>query len=118
MQNINKLEISNKKEIIKKDILKGREHVTHYSEKIIPARKSNLIFDCNCKVKCNNLLSDNQKIQVFKNYNELDSHSKQYLLLRSLIIPVGKPDNKIQKFEYFIETKSEENAVTIALYKL
>ena len=45
-------------------------------------------------------------LMVFNDYNGLDSHSKQYLFLKSLVIPVGKPENKIQKFEYFIETKS------------
>jgi len=90
--------------------LKGRQHFAHRSGKVIPSRKQTLIFDCFCEIKCSNLLNENQKIEVFKRYNDLQSHKEQYLYLKSLVIPVDN-NNKIKKFEYFIEAKSEENSV-------
>jgi hypothetical protein len=44
---------------------------------LILEKKQTLNFDCFCKTKCSNLLTEYQKIQVFNRYNALNSHSEQ-----------------------------------------
>jgi hypothetical protein len=111
---MNKSKKGKKCDKIKSDIIKGKQHFTHKSEKLIIEKKQTLIFDCFCKTKCSNLLTESQKIEVFNRYYALKSDSEQYLFLKSLVIPIYN-ENKKSKFDYYIEVKSEEKEVKIVL---
>jgi hypothetical protein len=100
-----------KKENVKKAILKGEQYVTHYSNKLIAAKKQLIDFDCKCKIKCATTLTFNQKKEIFDRYYALKSHSQQFLFLKPLVIPITYNKTKYQKMHYFIETKSENNQV-------
>jgi hypothetical protein len=102
-----------KRERIKNDILKGKQHLAHYSDKLMPARVQKSFFECDCPTKCSSILTDNQKKEVFERYNSLKSHSEQYLFLKTVVIPINSNDKKRREFHYFIEYKSNENEVKI-----
>ena len=102
-----------KRKQIKDSILKGASHVTHRSAKVVPQRVQTIDFDCNCQIKCSLTLNQLQKQEIFNRYNALPSHEQQYALLKSLVIPVFDKTRNRQKFEYFIESKSDTNEVNI-----
>jgi hypothetical protein len=110
---MNKLKKGNKCDKIKSDVIKGRQHFAHKSGSLILERKQTLVFNCFCEKKCSNLLTESQKIEVFNRYNNLKSHSEQYLFLKSLVIPDNNIDKKNLKFNYYIEARSEEKEVKI-----
>jgi hypothetical protein len=70
---MNKSKKGKKCDKIKSDLIKGKQYFTHKSEKLI-IEKSKLIFDCCCKTKYSNLLTENHKIEVFNRYYALKSH--------------------------------------------
>jgi siroheme synthase (precorrin-2 oxidase/ferrochelatase) len=97
---------------ISKAIIGGEEHSTHRFNKIISAKKQIIDFNCKCKPKCANVLTNDQKLEVFKRYYSLKSHNEQHLFLKSLLIPLNKANGrKTQKNQYFLESKSDIHEV-------
>jgi len=76
-----------KKENVKKAILKGEQYVTHYSNKLIAAKKQLIDFDCKCKIKCATTLTFNQKKEIFDRYYALKSHSQQFYFSNHWLFP-------------------------------
>jgi hypothetical protein len=97
-----------KREGIKNQILSGSGHKTHYTNKEIEPRKQLTTVLCSCEIKCANLFSETQKQEIFKRYNSLKSHSEQYLLLKSLVIPSEKEKKIRQKFDYYLEVNDND----------
>jgi hypothetical protein len=54
-----------KRQKIKSCILKGKPTISHYSIKIIVVRVQTIDFDCECKIKCSKIFSDQQKTRDF-----------------------------------------------------
>jgi hypothetical protein len=79
-----------RREIIKQNVLSGKEHKFHNNKKLIPSRRQYLAFSCKCYAK----FSDQQLRYVFKQYYDLKSHCEQYARLR-----------RQKKFFQFIEQK-------------
>jgi hypothetical protein len=102
-----------KREITKNKILSGSGHKTHYTNRDIDPRTQSTNFLCNCGIRCANLFSENQKQEIFKKYNSLKSHSQQYSLLKSLVIPSEKQRKVRQKFDYFLEVSEIGNEVIL-----
>jgi hypothetical protein len=63
---MNKLEKNWKRDKIKGDVIKGKQHFAHKSANLILERKQTLNFDCFCKTKCSNLLTENKKKSSFQ----------------------------------------------------
>jgi len=91
--------------------LSGKEHLTHYSNKLIPEKRQVLEFDCKCEIKCASVFSNDQKIDLFKRYYSLKSHAEKYLFLKNLVIPNNNKVLKRKKFDYYIETFDNVNKV-------
>jgi hypothetical protein len=100
-----------KREITKNKIISGKGHKCHYNDKYIGPRIQSTNTLCKCQPKCENLFTDNQKLEIFNRYNSLNTHDEQYLLLQSLVIPSKNQPKLRQKFDYFIEAKDNENQV-------
>jgi hypothetical protein len=97
-----------RKDEIKSAIIKGKEHKTHKSNKIIPERIQKVNFICKCKENCSLLFTDDEKKSIFKRYNSLSTHHEQYELLKGLVIPKNKYVKR-QQFNYFIEVSNDNN---------
>jgi len=68
-------------ELIKQNILSGKEHKSHNNKKLIPSRRQCLAFSRKCKCYA---FSNEQLRYVFKQYYDLKSHSEQYAYLRGI----------------------------------
>jgi hypothetical protein len=106
--NKNKSKKLSNREVIKNNILKGKEYYTH-SGNLKSAKKPNLNFLCSCD--CAKRFSEKQIKDVFNNYYSQKSRKEQNLFLNSLVIPVTNDQNIRQKFDYFIEVKNPKNEV-------
>jgi hypothetical protein len=53
-----------RRELIKQNVLSGKEHKSHNNKKLIPSRRQCLAFSCKCK--CCAKFSDQQLRYVFK----------------------------------------------------
>jgi hypothetical protein len=69
-----------RREIIKQNVLSGKEHKSHNNKNLIPSRRQCLAFSCKCK--CYAKFSDQQLRYAFKQNYDLKSHSQQYAYLR------------------------------------
>jgi hypothetical protein len=68
--------------IIKKAILCGIEHETHYSKKSVGSKSPCLTFRCKCK--CYSKFTDEQLKFAFNQYYSIKSHSQQYSHLKGI----------------------------------
>jgi len=73
----------------------GKEHITHHSGRIVPARRVRLE---DCKHKCHEKLSLEEKQWVLNKFNSLENHVLQNVYLQNCTIP--KPNNR---FEYLLQ---------------
>jgi hypothetical protein len=99
-----------KREFIKKCIIAGKEHSTHYSNKILPSKTQNTTFTCICEPQCVFKFTEYQLNEIFNRYYSLKTHNEQHLFLKSLVIPCDIK-NKRTKFNYFLEVKENANTV-------
>jgi hypothetical protein len=100
-----------KRDKIKSDVIKGKQHFAHKSAIRFskPNRLSILIVLQN-KVTIIYWLRI-KKIEVFSACNALNSDWEQYLFLKSLVIAIDNENKKNLKFDYYIEVKSQQNEV-------
>jgi hypothetical protein len=94
--------------------MKGRPTISDYSYKIIPARDQTIDFDCECKIKCSKIFSDQQKQKIFNCYSSLKSYDQQYVFLKSLIIQ----SFWLKIFLLIIKFKSLNNLLKLNLRKM
>ena len=57
------------------------------------------------------LFTNEQKLQVFKQYNSLKTHEQQYLYLQKLVVKSENQPKVRQKFDYYFEVNEIGNDV-------
>jgi hypothetical protein len=97
-----------KRNKIKSDVIKGKQHFAHKIANLILETKQTLNFDCFCKTKSESFINWESKFSI---YNALNSDWEEYLFLKWLVIAIDNEDKKILKFDYYIELKSQQNEV-------
>ncbi|XP_049700256.2 uncharacterized protein LOC126055382 [Helicoverpa armigera] len=92
--------------------------------KFVPERQIRNTKDCvkNCKFKCNEKVSDDDREHIFKAFYSLNAHEKKYFLLntteRSYIKHNKMANNHKRKytFKYFFHVKSDRHTVCKNFY--